>query len=66
MAGQYTGNTNTKAAGSDNGAHEHGYEWEQAREAERLEREQAAGGHGPPGYDASVGTAPQSELTISV
>jgi hypothetical protein len=32
---------------------QHGYEWEQAREAERLEREAAAGGSGnaPPAYD---------------
>lgn len=53
MAGQYTGASKTgTAAGSDN-AHEHGYEWEQAREAERLEREQQAGGHAPPGYDVS-------------
>jgi hypothetical protein len=32
---------------------QHGYEWEQAREQERLEREAAAGGSGnaPPAYD---------------
>jgi hypothetical protein len=30
---------------------QHGYEWEQAREAERLEREGASGGNAPPAYD---------------
>jgi len=33
--------------------HEHGYEWQQAREAERLEREQANGA-APPGYDVAA------------
>jgi hypothetical protein len=56
MAGQYTGN---KPARSDDGAHEHGYEWEQAREAERLERE--SGGNAPPGYDVS---SSQSKLQL--
>jgi hypothetical protein len=38
--------------------HEHGYEWEQAREAERLERMQQQGsGPAPPGYDVSVGNS---------
>lgn len=67
MAGQYGYGSgfNKDARGVDgnnntgNNDHEHGYEWEQAREAERLEREQAAGGHAPPGYDVS--TAATSE-----
>jgi hypothetical protein len=37
-------------AGKNEQSHEHGYEWEQAREAERLEREQ----QGPPGYDSPL------------
>ncbi|ORX39965.1 hypothetical protein BD324DRAFT_615701 [Kockovaella imperatae] len=35
--------------------HEHGYEWEQAREAERQEREQA-NVQSPPGYDVASNT----------
>lgn len=42
-------------AGAGVDGHEHGYEWEQAREAERLERMQQQGGAAPPGYDVSVG-----------
>jgi hypothetical protein len=46
MAGQYR---NEDTTGGD---HEHGYEWQQAREAERLEREAAQGtGAAPPAYD---------------
>lgn len=65
MAGQYTGagngtgykevnaqGTGVTGMGSE---HEHGYEWEQAREAERLEREQQqqGGGAPPPGYNVN-------------
>ncbi|WWC61042.1 uncharacterized protein I303_103620 [Kwoniella dejecticola CBS 10117] len=59
MAGQYQSRNDTgvganNAGGADD--HEHGYEWAQAREAERLEREQAAaeGGKAPPGYDVAT------------
>lgn len=46
MAGQYR---NEDTTGGD---HEHGYEWQQAREQERLEREAAQGtGAAPPAYD---------------
>ena len=57
MAGAYGNNTpgvvspGTKQNGNDD--HEHGYEWAQAREAERLEREQAGTGAPPPGYEVS-------------
>lgn len=47
--------------------HEHGYEWEQAREAERLERmqQQQESGPAPPGYDVSVGNSEcQEDLSI--
>ncbi|KAK1924837.1 hypothetical protein DB88DRAFT_487039 [Papiliotrema laurentii] len=48
MAGQYGVNADKNGSGGD---HEHGYEWEQAREQERLEREQ--NGQAPPGYDVA-------------
>lgn len=56
MAGQYgkEARTGTEANNINNGEHEHGYEWEQAREAERLERE--GGGAAPPGYDVTTQT----------
>ena len=38
------------------GDHEHGYEWQQAREAERLERE-GANATQPPGYDVAASRA---------
>jgi hypothetical protein len=34
--------------------HEHGYEWAQAREQERLERERMGAEAPPPGYDVSA------------
>lgn len=55
MAGQYgAGNRTTSTTGvtqQTTGAadHEHGYEWEQAREEERLAREQP-----PPGYNVAA------------
>jgi hypothetical protein len=53
MAGQYGNrdqNGNEASATGDD--HEHGYEWQQAREQERLDREAAAGGTAaPPAYD---------------
>lgn len=64
MAGQY-GNKearNTGTSGMNGDQHQHGYEWEQAREAERLEREQN-GGNAPPGYDVS--TAATSKSSVS-
>jgi hypothetical protein len=45
MANNYRNEEST----TDN--HEHGYEWEQAREAERLEREGGSGVNAPPAYD---------------
>lgn len=52
-AGQY-GRYGNKEAGPETGeSHEHGYEWAQARENERLEREQS-GAAAPPGYDVSA------------
>lgn len=58
MSGQYGAGANNTAT-SD---HEHGYEWEQAREAERLEREQGSGAAAPPGYDVA---ACESQRTYS-
>ena len=53
MAGNYGGGLKESRTGSgvnglpaSQGEHEHGYEWEQAREEERLAKGQA-----PPGYD---------------
>lgn len=43
-------------AGNNAEGQEHGYEWEQAREQERLERENGGGGNNgpaPPGYDVA-------------
>ncbi|ORY27180.1 hypothetical protein BCR39DRAFT_538823 [Naematelia encephala] len=57
MAGQYssTGVNTYKTGATGVGAHEHGYEWEQAREQERLEREQGnANDIPPPGYDVAA------------
>ncbi|WWC69379.1 uncharacterized protein I206_103318 [Kwoniella pini CBS 10737] len=59
MAGQYQSRNDTGTTpnvGTED--HEHGYEWAQAREAERLEREQAGaeGGKAPPGYDVATST----------
>jgi hypothetical protein len=63
MAGQYGASAQPKASHAGVGAtnpvsnmeHEHGYEWEQAREQERLERESAgAGNPPPPGYDVAA------------
>ena len=45
MAGQY-GAPKPAAGEAGQPGHEHGYEWEQAREEERMARSQA-----PPGYD---------------
>lgn len=64
MAGQYgfgqrdgVGKTNGAAAATED--HEHGYEWAQAREQERIEREQAeAGGAAPPGYEVASASSP--------
>ncbi|WWD16002.1 hypothetical protein CI109_100426 [Kwoniella shandongensis] len=56
MAGQYTG---TGAGNHESAEHEHGYEWEQAREAERLAQQGGQGGvieNGPPGYDIATST----------
>jgi hypothetical protein len=65
MAGQYGVNADKNGSGGD---HEHGYEWEQAREQERLEREQ--NGQAPPGYDVAnsgelLSPACGIELTIA-
>lgn len=51
MAGQY-GHQQSYRGGNDSGNndHEHGYEWEQAREQERLDRQNAQG-TAPPAYD---------------
>ncbi|WWC89961.1 uncharacterized protein L201_004890 [Kwoniella dendrophila CBS 6074] len=59
MAGQYrSGQDNATTGNAGENDHEHGYEWAQAREAERLEREQAsaAGGNAPapPGYEVAT------------
>ena len=53
MAGQYTGSRNdvNNGGGQGQGEQEQGYEWEQAREEERLARNQ---GLSPPGYDLSA------------
>jgi hypothetical protein len=48
MAGQYQTGNATGNGGADD--HEHGYEWQQAREQERLERESAHAA-APPAYD---------------
>ena len=50
MAGQYTGGAKQTPGNVPAGEHEHGYEWEQAREEERLANNQA-----PPGYDVGTG-----------
>ncbi|KAL7419396.1 hypothetical protein Q5752_006234 [Cryptotrichosporon argae] len=57
LTGVQTGAT---AAGAAD--HEHGYEWEQARENERLERERAGAGAEvpPPGYDVATTHATDS------
>ena len=47
MANNYRNEDNN----NNNNDTEHGYEWEQAREAERLEREGASAGNAPPAYD---------------
>ncbi|WVN86781.1 uncharacterized protein L203_101953 [Cryptococcus depauperatus CBS 7841] len=60
MAGQY--GTNAAQSGSD--GHEHGYEWEQARqEEERKRQEGLAGESAPPGYN--VATSPQNTANAS-
>jgi hypothetical protein len=52
MAGQYaTKAQNPNTVVQSENQHEHGYEWEQAREQERLEREGAEAP--PPGYNMS-------------
>jgi len=61
MAGRYGGNA-TEPSGmktqpygvANEMQHEHGYEWEQAREQERSAREQSGAGAAPPGYDTSA------------
>jgi hypothetical protein len=68
-AGQYGGQNgsrngdkvNGNGATATEGEHEHSYEWQQAREAERLERENGAA---PPGYDVAASrecTVPSSK-----
>lgn len=57
MAGAYGNRDASKENGNGNlesgGDHEHGYEWAQAREAERLERDQSGTAAPPPGYEVS-------------
>lgn len=63
MAGQYGANRGesdmnvNKPETFGEADHEHGYEWQQAREAERMERQQGQGTDAPPGYDVSAATS---------
>ena len=55
MAGQYGRYGNRDKPADSNGEdHEHGYEWQQARDQERMEREQRMNDTAPPGYDVSA------------
>jgi hypothetical protein len=56
MAGQY-GQNNAQPASGATENHEHGYEWEQAREEERRAREEAQASEtvSPPGYNVASG-----------
>lgn len=52
MAGNYNNNNGSYRGETAAAGDEHGYEWEQAREQERLEREANSGtGQAPPAYD---------------
>lgn len=46
--------------------HEHGYEWAQAREQERLERERMGAEAPPPGYDVSASECNRQSIITTI